>query len=276
LRSGPLALRAWRVSDQPVRPGDPVQVEFLWEIREPLTAETPLQLSIGFRSTPLGRLAGSPRLVPLTLPADTKPGTLVRTVHTIPAPRGVGDKTYWVEPRVQQGERLLHWLPTGRLVVDTIRVQDRPHLETVPSGARPAPAAFGNLADLAGYEIQPSSPRPGDTLAVTLYWQPQTETDRSYSVFVHLVDAQGQIVAQHDGIPGEGTLATTIWVPGEIIADPHTLPLPPGLLPGDYIVRVGLYDPTTSERVAITSDLPVRDAALEIDHLTVEPKATCL
>ena len=66
LQTGPLTLRAWWVSDLPVRPGDPVQIEMLWQVREQPTA--PLTLSLGFRTAIGGKLAEEPTLMPLSLP----------------------------------------------------------------------------------------------------------------------------------------------------------------------------------------------------------------
>ncbi|NJN54501.1 MAG: hypothetical protein HC804_06955 [Anaerolineae bacterium] len=60
----------------------------------------------------------------------------------------------------------------------------------------------------------------------------------SYRVFVHLLDAQGTVIAQSDSIPGEWTRPTTGWMPGEYILDHHMLPAAPVPVTA---VRVGLY-----------------------------------
>ena len=43
------------------------------------------------------------------------------------------------------------------------------------------------------------------------------EMEQPYQVFLHVVDEQGQIVAQHDRVPGQrGKQPTTAWLRGEI------------------------------------------------------------
>lgn len=72
------------------------------------------------------------------------------------------------------------------------------------------------------------------------------------AVFVHLLDAAGNVVAQGDAPPQAGRYPTHWWDPGEVVADGHAIPLPADLSSGDYRVRVGLYKPSTSERMART------------------------
>lgn len=266
-RAGPLRLRAWQVSSLPVRPGDPVQVDLLWEVRAPV--QTQMTVALGFRALPTGRPAAAVQVFDLLEPADAPQiGTLVRTSHVLPAPRIRGDRSYLVEARVQTDGRWLNWWPTLRLPVGTVRVQDRPQLDHVPAGAIPVAAKFADVAELSGYEVEPQELRAGKPLSVTLYWRAGQATDLSYTVFVHLRDAGGQIVSQHDGVPAQGELPTNIWLPGEVIADRHELALPPDLAVGIYSLHVGLYSPATGERLPIDSSMPHQDNALQLGSWT--------
>jgi len=112
---------------------------------------------------------------------------------------------------------------------------------------------------LAGYDLAESASAPGSPLEVTLYWHALQTPDKNYRVFVHLLDAQGQIVAQHDGTPGDGNLPALGWLPGEYLADTHRLALPTTLPVGEYRLLIGLYDPSTRQRLAtpVTLDTPV-------------------
>ncbi len=269
-RAGPLTLRAWRVSREAVRPGDPVRVELLWEMGEAPNA--PITVSLGFRDAADGRVDGSPQIEPLTIPVEAGgAGRLVRTVHNVKAPRGRGDHLYLVEPRVQLGDRWLDWWPTFRLAVGTMQVRDRTHSAALPASASPIQAAFGQHAELAGQAPLPAHLAPGQPLPVTLYWRARAETDRSYAVFLHLVDEQGRLVAQRDSIPVEGSLPMNLWLPGEIISDTHALALPATLLPGRYTLRLGLYDPASGERLPISSERPITDRALQLATFEVAP-----
>lgn len=85
--------------------------------------------------------------------------------------------------------------------------------------------------------------RPGATLPLTLTWNSLEPVPRPWTVFVHLVDATGAIVAESNSQPLGGALPFPRWTPGDWMADRHTLPLPPDLPPGSYTLRVGLYRP---------------------------------
>jgi len=120
-------------------------------------------------------------------------------------------------------------------------------------GMTPIQADFNGEVALIGYRVGPA--RPGDALEVTLSWLAQRTMSRSYKVFVHIVDDTGHLWAQHDSPPLNYGSSTMHWHPGELIVDPHRVPLPPNLPPGRYQVRVGMYDEQTIMR------LPVVDAA---------------
>jgi hypothetical protein len=49
-----------------------------------------------------------------------------------------------------------------------------------------------------------------------------------------------------------GYSMTYDWAPGEEIADPVALLAPLDLMPGEYELRVGLYDRDTLERVLLS------------------------
>ncbi|MCZ7542880.1 MAG: DUF4832 domain-containing protein [Anaerolineae bacterium] len=96
--------------------------------------------------------------------------------------------------------------------------------------------------------------RPGDALAVTLRWEAETRLSVRYKVFVHLVDPDGAIVAQHDSEPAADLRPTDTWQPGETVTDNHGLQIPSGAAPGAYRVYVGLYpldDPATRLPVTV-------------------------
>ena len=94
---------------------------------------------------------------------------------------------------------------------------------------------------LIGYDQEPHSPRPGEELHVTLYWQTQGELEGVYSSFVHLVDEEGQGVAGSDQQPGGQFYPTDLWRPGEILRDEHVFTVLPETPPGRYRLLVGMY-----------------------------------
>ncbi|MCC6905508.1 MAG: phospholipid carrier-dependent glycosyltransferase [Anaerolineae bacterium] len=113
----------------------------------------------------------------------------------------------------------------------------------MPPFAHKASLEWTNGITLPGYDS-------GDGV-LTLYWQPEEAIDESLTLFVHLVDVNGEIVAQVDRVPLAGARPTAGWAPGEVISDPVQIPLPEGVPAGAYRVRVGWYRPTTGERIPL-------------------------
>ncbi len=199
-----------------------------------------------------------------------KPGAIIHTQHNVRAPITLGDHRYLVDLRLIFED---HPAPLP-FPIGTLTVQDRPHLWSPPADFIPVSAQIGSIAELAGYALHPEKGVPGQPLTLELLWRAQAPDDISYKVFVHLLDAEGRIVAQHDGIPAQGQLPTDIWFPQEYIRDVHILSIPSNLPPGRYDLRVGMYDPHTGARLHVTSELPVFDDALELTPLPLLPKTS--
>lgn len=122
----------------------------------------------------------------------------------------------------------------------------------------PLEADFG-IALLTGMDLSPQTPAVGTLWQVTLYWQCQRPSPYDYTVFIHLLDQSGRIVAQVDEQPIHGDYPTSMWRLGEQIRDPHQLSLPDDLPPGSYELRLGLYRLETGERLPIVGSSPPRD-----------------
>jgi hypothetical protein len=85
-------------------------------------------------------------------------------------------------------------------------------------------------------------------LAVNLDWYTEGNAQGDYVVFVHLYNQAGELVAQADERPGDGTLPPGNWLPGTI-HDTMEIDVS-SVQPGHYQVAIGLYDPITLERLA--------------------------
>ncbi|MGC9334799.1 MAG: glycosyltransferase family 117 protein [Anaerolineae bacterium] len=94
---------------------------------------------------------------------------------------------------------------------------------------------------LNGYDVAPSSPRPGEDLQLSLYWQALHPLEEKYHSFVHLLDDAGQRIAQSDHQPGGVFYPAPLWQPGEAVRDVHSLTVPAGAPPGTYHLLVGMY-----------------------------------
>jgi hypothetical protein len=111
----------------------------------------------------------------------------------------------------------------------------------VKSPERARPTTFGGEIRLTGYDIRPSMISPGEQITVTLYWQPLNRLSEDYTTFVHILDAEGNRVAQHDNPPGGAYYPTSLWRPGELLKDMHIIDLPSDLGSSPFSIVVGLY-----------------------------------
>jgi hypothetical protein len=110
-----------------------------------------------------------------------------------------------------------------------------------------ASAYLGASLKLQGYDLLPE---PGGPI-LRLYWEVVEVPPAGLVTFVHLVDEDDQLVAQFDGPPLEGLLATEQWPVGSLMIDRRKLELPYDLAGGQYRILVGLYARDTERRLPI-------------------------
>ncbi len=110
---------------------------------------------------------------------------------------------------------------------------------------------FGDEITLSALAINNLNLAPGETLTTQLLWTAQQTPSLDYTIFLHLLDEAGNLVAGNDSQPLTGQYPTTIWSPAEQILDPHAVSLPPDLPPGQYTLALGLYHQPTSERLPL-------------------------
>ncbi|MBK8986999.1 MAG: glycosyltransferase family 39 protein [Chloroflexi bacterium] len=114
----------------------------------------------------------------------------------------------------------------------------------LPETAFNAPVQFADLFDLAAITQEVV----GDEWLVTLWWQARQAITADYVVFVHVLDDAGNLVAQSDSSPANGSSPTYIWQPGDVIRDQHRLPRQTAVKPS---LLIGVYDRATTQRLPI-------------------------
>ena len=190
----------------------------------------------------------------------------------------------WLRPDGSKLNFRRWYIPLGEgLILPALIVTEKPdRVFALPDElAYRLDANFDNKARLIGYnrplplQIEASScadQRLDDCrIRLDFYWQGLGEMEQPYTIFFHVVDENGQIVAQTDHAPGaRGKQPTTGWLPGEIVLDPIDLPLPVDVETGLYTLRVGMYLPPTGPPLPVlsASGQPVSDF-VDAGQLTV-------
>jgi hypothetical protein len=230
-----------------VTAGEAIPMSLLWRAgaERPSNAEIVTRLSgpDGTHQRQRGHALGG------AYPPESWPaGDLVRDTWMALLPAGVPDGIYQLE--------LAAVMPDGEqplLDLGEVAVRDAVHDFDAPAPLDAQDAQFGAAAQLIGYDAGGATPcdaglclDAGSPLALTLWWRALGESERNLTRFLHVLDADSRVVAQHDGSPGG--YSATRWLPGEYVRDDVTLET--GSLPaGLYTLVVGLYDPATGQRL---------------------------
>jgi hypothetical protein len=265
-------LTGYEVTPQLVRPGQPVTLNLYWHSLTDKTFDSRLFLQlIDGAGNPINQWEGEAFREDMY---RWRPDGILPTQHTL-----------WLGPDTVPGPYLVRLgffdpatgqrLPL-RTAPDASPV-DQVHLGLFyvsPDGsdprqpAIPLSATFAGAIELIGLtpSDQAGLQHPTSTIEVALHWQAIEPTDLSYTVFLQLLDEQGELISGWDRQPFDGRYPTDCWSPGEIIVDTFQLPLPEaGLAPGMYRLITGFYDGETGRRLiqADGSDFA------ELSHVTI-------
>jgi hypothetical protein len=156
-------------------------------------------------------------------------------------------------------------LPDGT-VLATYTIESLPAVFDQPSFDTPTDAEFSGVGTLVGYSLEADALDRSLPFDVTLVWRADQTAAISYTVFVQLIDANGQVIAQADAVPAANTRPTNSWRPGEYIVDTQHLTFNDSAQPGTARLIAGFYDPATGNRVPLTSggDFALLDASIEV------------
>ncbi len=223
-----------------VNPGQTLPLTLYWRARRDVAGDYLIGVGLGDDASRLvnevrGRPVGG--AYPTT---EWVAGEIVRDWADLPIAAGTPPGSYRLMVTLLDAAT---GQPLGQADLGPVTVAGRPRTFDVPPIPHPSSANFGGQIELLGYETRNTQ----YAIRVTLYWQALTEVPTSYTVFVHLLDAGGQVRGQHDGLPVGGTYPTTGWLPGEVVADEHEIEVEPGR----YQLEVGLYDAATMQRLPV-------------------------
>ena len=153
--------------------------------------------------------------------------------HVLRLPGGLATGSYTFEARLEGCAD-----PLARVALGVEAPERR---WTVPDGLTTTDILFGDRIRLVGYRVDTAGVDSGETLTVSLAWQAVTELDKSYRIFVHLLDAEGRMIDQSDGVPVSWGRPTPGWAVGEVVVESRSVEVSDRAGSDAYTVRVGVY-----------------------------------
>jgi hypothetical protein len=90
----------------------------------------------------------------------------------------------------------------------------------------------------------------GESLQVLSFWKVTNRSQEGIKLFLHLLDEDGEIVAQHDGLD----VLMHGLQPGDELVQLHTAELPDDLAPGDYGLQIGAYSADDFSRLRLPDE----------------------
>ena len=212
-----LRLEAAQAPAGGVTPGDRVPITLLWSGGRTAEARH-VQMAVGAASE--DHLIGGERYPTTAWTAND----VVRDVMRFRVPPSMAAGEY---PVRVDGVR-----------IGSLRVLPVERSFSPPPLAHRVGARFDDVAELLGYDAQPSA----GGLHVQLTWQALADGDTSYTAFVHALTPDGAVASQADLPAG-----TDRWVKGQVVTTAYDLASPP---PGSRL-EVGLYDPASGKRLPV-------------------------
>ncbi len=242
---GAIRLLGFDIEPEMLAPGDTATIRLHWQPLHPLGQDYTTFVHLVNAE---GRVVGASDHRPGGVYYPTslwKPGEVLVDAHSLALALDLGRPPYALEVGLYTGEKAPQHLGQPQRVGAVARV--RPP-DAAPAGlANRSDAVFGGQIALLGYEKEMQS----DRLALKLYWQALAAPSADYTIFVHLLDKNGKIVAQFDGQPVGGELPTSAWPRGYVLGDTIVLNLPSSLPSGTYRLIAGLYNATTGVRLPL-------------------------
>ena len=99
-------------------------------------------------------------------------------------------------------------------------------------------------------EVMSNTVAAGKDFSFNTWWVADNPVADSRRIFVHIYDPRTQqVIAQHDGLDSP----PKFWRDSDSIIQTHQLSIPANTPPGQYEVRIGLYNPVTGKRVRQTN-----------------------
>lgn len=273
---GRMRLLGYHLDRDAVQPGDLLRVTLIWQSLSSMAEDYTLFIHLfGRDRQPIGQRDSFPGSG--TYPTSLwHPGEIIADTYRVPvwqvaiAPVALRIEVGLYDRRT--GQSLPATDPNGA-AIGTSPVIARLRLASPQAPASPAASQFtlGDAIALADFNLDTYEAHPGNTIRLSLDWHALATPAKDYTVFVHLVDPQGNLRGQVDRPPLGDDFPTSFWVPGDHVHDVYEVALAPDAPAGDYRILAGLYDPVTGERLpALAADgMRLPDDQIPLGKVTV-------
>ncbi len=130
-----------------------------------------------------------------------------------------------------------------------------------PNGPETREVVFGGIVRYLGYDIGSFYLGPQRRVIGHTYWQVLDSAPQDLSLFMHLLDAQGNLITNWDNPIGRGErgyYSSQVWEVGEYLTDEREFPVNADIAQqwagGTYSLVIGWYDPVTNTRLPLSID----------------------
>ena len=242
---GMIELLHAEVASRRVKPGDQLPVTLYWGALQPVNQSYRVVLeALDLEGETVGRKLSIP-FGGRFATQRWQPGAYFRDDYRLPidptalrGPARVQLSLYKLYP--QPGNAIIDGANAPAFLIDRVKV-DAP----VPPAAAPARAPiaiFDGVLRLDRVHLAADQ--------VTFDWTALQPPGKDYTLFVHVLDADGRQIGQKDAEPFDGQYPTGLWEAGERVRDVRSIALPASA----RRLRIGWYDRQTGQR------LPARSA----------------
>ncbi len=249
-------LFGYDMSTQRVKIGDVIHFDLYWLNRNVTDQDTFFVNLID-----LGEYVWAETIVqtPLEFKAHNEvEGTMIESFADLEIPVGTPPGRYFLEmgiySQTKEEEIGLFSLPENGRIIE-VTPTDQPLNPPVISRVLNKPASSGLM--LLGFDWPAGVLAHGDDNELVFYWQAQEKIEQDLVIGLQLLDDKENEIAYWLGRPVKSSYLTNQWHQGEIIKDPWELNISPNVSPGNYVLRLALYDSADGKVTGVTDLGPI-------------------
>ncbi|MCL7452615.1 MAG: glycosyltransferase family 39 protein [Anaerolineae bacterium] len=170
----------------------------------------------------------------------------LRTRDTAPVPV---QSTMSIGLYRRDGERLEVYGPGSEPLGESVRV---PGPRIVARATEPRFSyEWGHEIALVDYELGCTAVLPGESLEITLQWRRLRQRVPDYAATVQVLDALGGKIGQGDVRFSAMDGPASTMEPDQFMVDQRAIEIAQNAQPGVYAIKVGVYDPSTVQNLAL-------------------------